>query len=113
MKLESQCRSMQRNGNKDGNKWQQTCSKLLAVTQILALKVCIGLVVLLLGAGLLEVSDSQQRTALERLRIGCPMSLCGAIFFVVFDGATAEVDDMGTDQHLKPGGLYRILDDFR
>jgi len=25
----------------------------------------------------------------------------GAIFFVVFDGATAEVDDMGTDQHLK------------
>lgn len=35
-------------------------------------EVCIGLVVLLLGAGCLEVSDSQQRTALERLRIGCP-----------------------------------------
>jgi len=32
--------------------------------------VCIGVVLLLLGAGLLEVSDSQQRTALERLRIG-------------------------------------------
>lgn len=34
-------------------------------------QVCIGVVLLLLGAGLLEVSDSQQRTALERLRIGC------------------------------------------
>lgn len=32
--------------------------------------VCIGLVLLLLGAGLLEVSDAQQRTALEQLRIG-------------------------------------------
>ena len=32
--------------------------------------VCIGLVLLFLGAGLLEVSDAQQRTALEQLRIG-------------------------------------------
>ena len=38
--------------------------------RVAASQVCAGAVVLLLGAALLEVSDAQQRTSLEKLRIG-------------------------------------------